>query len=428
MHTGYERAWRRWDVVAVAGLIGWLLFDLTARTLFGAAPWPRSAVDYCILYNSSRYVVETHQYTPNYPYPPSAVAIHAASAAFPFVVSASLWLALTGLAAVGSYAVLARILGLHQRPGLLCLLPLAHVVVAYYFQWDMRSINCNLVVLATILFGCAALMRQREAAAGFWFALAVALKVLPVLVLPYLVWTRRWRAFVVAVMCSLVFWGALPVVAFGTTGFQEVYSGWFGELTRATDPALKNMHPILISLDKAAAHVARGDVSLAKGIVLLVRAVWVTVGLAGAVACWGRSERDGRRILTHVSLLVLGPVAVNPYLEAYHLVPLAVPALILLVTAADRFRSARERIVAAIGFVVGLAILKVSGPWPVRGLLVNLQALTLCATAVWVTWDRRRDVSSPRLLWKVRCVVDSHRERIAARLLRPGARVSSRRP
>ncbi|MBY0457721.1 MAG: DUF2029 domain-containing protein [Gemmataceae bacterium] len=223
-----ERLGRRWDVVAAVGLVGWLLFDLTARTLFGSTPWPQSAVDYRILYDASRQVVETRRYPAGYPYPPPVAVLHAASAQFPFAGSAALWLALTGAAAVGGYLALARALGLTRGPGLLILLPLAHAVVAYYFQWDMRSLNCNLIVLATVVFGCSALARQREGAAGFWFALAVALKVFPVLVLPYLAWTRRWRACAWAIGASALLWVGLPLAAFGA-GSGDVYVGWAGE-------------------------------------------------------------------------------------------------------------------------------------------------------------------------------------------------------
>ncbi|MFM8274878.1 MAG: hypothetical protein ACKODX_21450, partial [Gemmata sp.] len=108
--------------------------------------------------------------------------------------------------------------------------------------------------------------------------------------------------------------------------------------------------------------------------------------LAGAAASWGPRGRGPRAVLTHVSLLVLGPVAVNPYLEAYHLVPLVVPALVLLAVATDRTRPTAARALAAVGFAVGLAVLKASSPWPLRGLQVNVQALVLCGTAVCVTW------------------------------------------
>src|SRR5262245_38764329 len=114
-----ERGRRRLDLLAVVGLVGWLAFDLTARTLFGSLPWPRSAVDYRILYDASQRVVADRRYPADlpYPYPPPAVAVHAATAALPFEQAAPLWLALTGLAALATYLTLARTLGLHRRPG-----------------------------------------------------------------------------------------------------------------------------------------------------------------------------------------------------------------------------------------------------------------------------------------------------------------------
>ncbi|MBN9122197.1 MAG: DUF2029 domain-containing protein [Planctomycetes bacterium] len=382
-----ERVGRRLDILAIVGLVCWLTFDLTARTVFGSVPWPQSVVDYRILYEAGRDVVRTHQYPAGYPYPPPAAALHAATALLPFEFAAPMWLAVTGLAAVVSYLALARVLGLYSRPGALLVLPLAHVVVAYYFQWDMRSINCNLIVLAAILSGCAALAAGRDAAAGFWFALSVALKLLPVLLLPYLAWTRRWRAFAWAVGFSLVFWIGVPLVTFGGSGVRTVYGGWTDEMTRATDPNAKRTHPILISLDKAALYLT-ADATASRAVSLGVCGLWFALGLAGAAAAWGRRERDGFAILAHASLLVLGPVAVNPYLEPYHLVPLVVPTVLLLAAAADARQGRRVRTAAAVGFVLGMVILKASSPWPLRGLLVNAQALVLCGTAVWVAWVR----------------------------------------
>jgi hypothetical protein len=385
---------RRVDVIAVVGLAAWLAVDLTARTVFGPVPWPDSVVDYRIMYDAGRQVYDTHRYPSGYPYPPPAVAAHAATAALSFPAAAALWAALTGLAAAACYALLAGTLGLTARPGALALLPLAHLAAAYYFQWDLRSLNCNLVVLASVLAGAYALTRGRDAAAGFWFALAVALKFLPVLLLPYLLWTRRTRAFAWAAVWSVVFWVAVPLIAFGPTGFPAVYAGWFGELTHATDPTLIHRHPILISLGKAAAHVAGTGTLGAKAIVLGVSAVWVLVGLAGAAACRrGRKPGDGRGILTDVSLLVLGPAAVSPYLEAYHLVAVCVPALLVLVAATDRGRGPWQRAAAGVAFAAAVVLVTVLGPWPLRGLVVNAQCLLLCGTAVWLAWPRREIVS-----------------------------------
>ena len=83
MHLGSEAVRRRLDVLAVVGLLGWLAFDLTARTLFGSVPWPQSVVDYHILYDASRYVAETHRYSAEWPYLRTrrrrTRAVHAAS-------------------------------------------------------------------------------------------------------------------------------------------------------------------------------------------------------------------------------------------------------------------------------------------------------------------------------------------------------------
>jgi hypothetical protein len=269
---------------------------------------------------------------------------------------------------------------------LLLVLPITHVAVAYFFQWDMRSVNCNLIVLAAVLFGCVALANGRDTSAGFWFAASVALKLLPVLLLPYLAWTGRWRAFAWAVFFSLVFWVGVPLLAFGPDGVAKVYGGWAGELARATDA--KHTHPILISLDKAALHATGHDALAARAVVLGVGALWVCVGLVGAVASRMHRARDGFAILAHASLLVLGPVAVNPYLEPYHLVALAVPAVLLLAAACDARQRAWMRLAAVAAFVLGLVIVKASSPWPLRGLFVNAQALVLCSAAVLVAWAR----------------------------------------
>jgi|GEM_PF-2476955 len=383
---GGNEAARRLDVFAVVVLVGWLIFDLTARTLFGSVPWPNSVIDYRIQYDAGRTLLETHRYPEHHPYPPPAMAFQASTTIFSFPTAAALWLPLTGLAAVASYLALARALNLFRRPGALIALPLAHFVVAYYFQWDMRSVNCNLLMLAAILFGCTALAEGRDAAAGGWFAASVALKLFPFLILPYLAWTRRWSAFGWTVVFSLVFWIGVPLIAFGS-GFTDVYAGWVNEVTRVTDPTMKHAHPILISLEKAALHVT-STATAARAVVLGVCGLWVGIGLAGAAACWGTRPRDGYAIVAHVSLLVLGPLAVNPYLEPYHLVLLAAPAVLLIAAAIDPHQTSRVRFVAAIGFVLGTVILKASSPWEVRGLLVNAQAIVMCSAAVWVTWAR----------------------------------------
>jgi hypothetical protein len=379
---------RCWGILAAVGLVAWIVVDLTGRAFLGSVPWPQSVVDYRIIYEASRHVHQTHEFPAHspYPYPPPAIVFHAASAVFPFPVSAAIWLTLTGCAAVAIYATLAMMLDLHRRAGGLWVLPVAHLGVAYYFQWDLRSINCNVLVLAVVVFGCAALRAERPVVAGLCWALAIALKLIPVLLVPYLAWTGRWRALTSAIGFSALFWLILPLIAFGIEGLVPVYQGWYAELTRATDAATKETHPILISLPKAAHAAFPDNPTAARTLVGSVVAAWVLLGLGGAGASWRFRTGASEALLVHTALLVIGPAAVNPYLEPYHLVALALPSVLLAATAIDSRKPMRVRAVAAAGFLSAVVIVKLSSPWPLRGGVVNLQALILCYTALFVVW------------------------------------------
>jgi hypothetical protein len=76
----------------------------------------------------------------------------------------------------------------------------------------------NLVLLALMLYGFWSMQHQRPWMAGGVFALATAIKVFPVAVLPYLVWRRQWAALA----GMLVFLGVfLFVVPAPVRGFQS---------------------------------------------------------------------------------------------------------------------------------------------------------------------------------------------------------------
>lgn len=71
----------------------------------------------------------------------------------------------------------------------------AFVTVSFVF--DMFDLGQpNLVLLAMMLYGFWSLQRRRSWLAGLMFALATAIKVFPIAVLPYLVWRRQWAAVV----------------------------------------------------------------------------------------------------------------------------------------------------------------------------------------------------------------------------------------
>jgi len=91
--------------------------------------------------------------------------------------------------------------------------------VTVTFVFDMFDLGQpNLVLLAMMLWGFWSLQHQRPWFAGFLFALATAIKVFPVAVLPYLVWRRQWAA----VVATVAFTGILLyVVPAPIRGFER---------------------------------------------------------------------------------------------------------------------------------------------------------------------------------------------------------------
>lgn len=87
------------------------------------------------------------------------------------------------------------------------------------FVFDMFDLGQpNLVLLVMMLYGFWLLQRQRPLMAGSMFALATAIKVFPVAVLPYLVWRRQWKATASLLVFLVVFLFLVPAPV---RGFQH---------------------------------------------------------------------------------------------------------------------------------------------------------------------------------------------------------------
>lgn len=74
----------------------------------------------------------------------------------------------------------------------------------------------NILLLAMMLFGFHALQKARPILAGLSFGAAVAIKLFPISVLPYLLWRRHWNAalILVASAFALTFFAPAPIRGF----------------------------------------------------------------------------------------------------------------------------------------------------------------------------------------------------------------------
>ena len=203
--------------------------------------------------------------------------------------------------------------------------------------WDLKSQNCNVLFLAMLLLGISGLVGGRPKRAGFWLALSVSLKLFSVFLIPYAWWIGRRRACAWGFVFLAVFWFVLPGLVFGYPGLIEVYRNWLTQMQRISATGVDLHHPILISLHNSAYWLAAHHGIPSGWTINAVRAAWLALALmAGAQSWrWWPGTDDCFRVLAAVSLLTLAPIALSPYLEPYHAVPVIIPTLLLLQVAGD---------------------------------------------------------------------------------------------
>ena len=85
----------------------------------------------------------------------------------------------------------------------------------------------NLILLAMMLFGFRLLQHGRSWSAGSLFALASAIKVFPVAVLPYLLWRRQWASAAGMVVFLGIFLFVVPAPARGYQHNVYELETWF---------------------------------------------------------------------------------------------------------------------------------------------------------------------------------------------------------
>ncbi|MBP1094445.1 glycosyltransferase family 87 protein [Bradyrhizobium diazoefficiens] len=107
--------------------------------------------------------------------------------------------------------------------------------VTVTFVFDMFDLGQpNLVLLAMMLYGFWCLQHQRVWLAGLMFALATAIKVFPIAVLPYLVWRRKWAAAVATVAFTGILLYVVPAPIRGFERNAAELATWYQGMVGAS--------------------------------------------------------------------------------------------------------------------------------------------------------------------------------------------------
>ncbi len=119
-----------------------------------------------------------------------------------------------------------------------------------YLLRELDECGLQIFLLTLLTFGGWALMRGRAWQAGFFLATAASYKAVPVIVLPFLLWKRQWRA--AGWMTVFLFaWAATPALFHGWSHNVRAHERWIAESRRLKEakqayPSLLDREPQLI--------------------------------------------------------------------------------------------------------------------------------------------------------------------------------------
>ena len=201
---------------------------------------------------------------------------------------------------------------------------------------NFEHLQINILVFALALSGLYLHSIARERAGGLVLGLAIALKVMPVVFIPYLAYRQRWRASAYTLAAAAVF-SLSPILVFGWSRFWEYVASWRQAVAVGWGVGGMN-HSVYAMLDRAIGH---GLVPLQtppafplaeSGEPVVPIASLVALGVVAAIALWrcrGGVELGSRASLAEWSILFIVAVLFGPVSRLYYLVVLLLPYTLL---------------------------------------------------------------------------------------------------
>jgi len=231
----------RRDVILLALLIGWASFPLV-KGAFIPGSWVGK--DYAITLTQSISVVRYHSYPIDFTYPLPSVLFRYYLGEMGPHLGGLIWVFGIAFSLFFTFRYLAEEFCTGPAGWKYVCLILSFIPVAYYTQWDIKMLNCNHITLCFVLLSTFYEKRKRSFMSGLFLSLGIAWKLYPVVIIPYLLITKRFR-----LLLSLLFWIAIlfaviPLAVLGSPLFGELTGQWVRCIasTRADDFFTHVMH------------------------------------------------------------------------------------------------------------------------------------------------------------------------------------------
>lgn len=271
------------------------------------------------------------------------------------------------------------------------------------FVFDMYDLGQpNLVLLAMMLLGFWWMQKDRPWLGGSMFALATAIKVFPIAVLPYLIWRRHWAASASMIICTLLLLYVVPAPFRGFERNAAEVKTWYTEMVGSSSEKgfgqrdeqnwswvnqsiIAMTHRLVRPIDYFQDDPKRGsatmnviDVSY-KTANLIVLAVSGLIGLGFIWSLLPRSKLTPRSRAEELGVLFCLMTVASPLARQYYFMWLFLPLTVLMHRAADdprpNVRTGTWSLLGVVGVLMALSI-------PVFSPVLQAWGNNLLATAI----------------------------------------------
>lgn len=273
-----------------------------------------------------------------------------------------------------------------------------------YVFYHLLYHQVNLIVFALTLGGLSLQEDRKDSPGGILLGAACALKVMPVLFIPYLVYRRRWSAAAWAFAAAAVF-TLSPAIVLGWDRFWPDFRHWWSLLPHnpVWDAGQRNQS-VLAMWDRILGHglipfVSPGANLLEMSGARSVRVAWMaTVGLTGLAMLWSFRKQPPRGsvgVLLEWSTLLIVSSIFGPVSWKHYLVVLLLPNMLLHALGNARTDQAVRRVSLALlwgCFLVSISTSRLfwGSNWCLRLGMASTTTLAMLTMLGGLLWLRSR--------------------------------------
>jgi hypothetical protein len=309
------------------------------------------------------------------------------------------WLLLNWAALLSAIYVI-NVMVCGQRPDFgskVVLLPL--LFSAFWIINTFEWLQVNILIFTMTLYGLLLHARRRDGLAGVLIGAAAAMKVMPILFVPYFAWRRQWRAAAFTTLFAAA-WSVLPSIRYGWRGFTAQFATWLHVVGGGWGAGKRNFS-VFAMFDRIIGHgfvpflhPGSNDIA-ASGSPLVTLAVIIALALvafAGITIFRGPYEPRSRAVVAEWSAVFLVASLFGTVAWRHYLVVLLLPMTLFVATWLDpvvdpTFRH-KLKIVTWIAFAMGIATASdlTGHALATRlemGSLLTMMALLLLGTLFW---------------------------------------------